>query len=274
MSILHKDEHTTMNNELKTGTALITGASSGLGEAFARRLAADHYDLILIARREELLRALAKELYKKFAVRVEVWPADLSADEGIAGVAERIALRNDLTMLINNAGFGHGGSYYKIEAKPQMDMIHVHVVATARLTRAVLPQMVERNQGAIINVASVAAFSVVGRSAMYGSTKTWIVAFSRAIGEELRSLHVKIQALCPGFTITGFHDTLEFKKFDRSRIPKFLWTTSDKVVAAALKALKRKKVVFIPGFLNKVMATIPRMPLGQSLARLYTLRKV
>jgi len=253
---------------------LVTGASSGLGEAFGRRLAADHFNLILVARREELLRARAEEWQKTFGVRVEVWPADLSTDEGIAGVAERIASRNDLTLLINNAGFGHGGSYYRIEVKPQMDMIHVHVVAPARLTHAVLPQMVERRQGAVINVASVAAFSIVGRSAMYGSTKTWIVAFSRAIGEELRGTHVKIQALCPGFTITGFHDTLEFKKFDKSSIPKFLWTTSDKVVAASLKALKRNKVVLIPGSLNKVMATIPRLPLGRSIGRLFTRKKV
>jgi len=263
-----------MKNELNPGTALITGASSGLGEAFARRLAADHFDLILVARREKLLRALAEELHKISGVRVEVWPADLSMDEGIAGVAERIASRSNLTLLVNNAGFGHGGSYCRIEVKPQMDMIHVHVIATARLTHAVLPQMVERNQGVIINVASVAAFSVTGRSAMYGSTKAWIVAFTRAIGEELRGTPMRIQALCPGFTITGFHDTPELKTFDRSRIPKFLWTTSDKVVAASLEALKRNKVVFVPGFLNKVMVAIPRMPLGQTLARLFTRKKV
>jgi short-subunit dehydrogenase len=263
-----------MKDKPESGTALVTGSSSGLGEAFARRLAAERVDLILVARREERLRALAEELNKTFGVHVEVWPADLSTDEGIAGVAERIASRSDLTMLINNAGFGHGGSYARIDVKPQMDMIHVHVVATARLTKAVLPQMIERDRGAIINVSSVAAFAILAKRTMYNSTKAWINAFTRSIAEELRGTNVRIQALCPGFTVTGFHGTPELRKFHAEGIPKFLWGSADKVVQASLKALRRNKTVYVPGLLNRVMSVLPRMPFGQALSRLVARRKV
>lgn len=263
-----------MENELKPGTALITGASSGIGAEFARELAARHFDLILVARREGRLKALAEELHKAFGARVEVWPADLSTDEGIAGVAERIAPRNDLTLLINNAGFGHGGSYDRIEVKPQVGMIHVHVVATALLTKAVLPQMLERDRGAVINVSSVAAFAILAKRAMYNSTKAWINAFTRSIAEELRGTNVRIQALCPGFTVTEFHGTPELRKFNKEGIPKFLWTSSDKVVRASLKALRRNNIVYVPGFLNRVMSVLPRMPFGQALSRLAARKKV
>jgi len=263
-----------MNHDSSPGTALVTGASSGLGETFVRELAARHYDLILVARREGRLQALAEECRKQFGVRAEVWPADLATDEGISGIAERIAARNDLTLLVNNAGFGAGGSYDRVEVKPQLDMIHVHVVATARLTKAALPQMIERDRGAIINVSSVAAFAVLARRTMYNSTKAWINAFSRSIAEELRGTNVRVQALCPGFTVTEFHGTPEFKKFDTEGIPKFLWTSSDKVVSSSLKALRRNKVVYVPGLLNKIMATLPRMPFGQALSRLVARKKI
>ena len=263
-----------MNRDSSPGTALVTGASSGLGETFARELAARHYDLILVARREDRLQALAEECRKRYGVRAEVWPADLATDEGIEGVAERIATRNDLTLLVNNAGFGAGGPYHRIEVKPQMDMIHVHVVATARLTKAALPQMIDRDQGAIINVSSVAAFAILAKRTMYNSTKAWINGFTRGIAEELRGTNVRIQALCPGFTVTEFHGTPELRKFDRKGIPKFLWTSSDKVVRDSLKALGRNKVVYVPGGLNRVMAALPRMPFGQALSRLVARKKV
>ena len=258
----------------RPGTALVTGASSGIGEMFARVLAEQGYDLILVARRADRLQTLADELRTKSGIQAEVWPADLSADDGIASVAERIASRGDITLLVNNAGFGAGGAYHLIDVQPQMDMIHVHVVATARLTRAVLPQMVERNSGAVINVSSVAAFAVLARRTMYNSTKAWINAFSRGIAEELRGTNVRIQAFCPGFTVTEFHDTPGFKKFDRRQIPGFLWTTSDKVVRASLRALRRNKVVYVPGGLNKIMAALPRTPLiGRPLSRLASRKK-
>lgn len=263
------------NHSTTPGTALVTGASSGIGETFARELAARGYDLVLVARRRDRLEALAKDCLKKHGVRAEVWPADLATDAGIEGVAERITARNDLTLLVNNAGFGAGGSYHRIEVKPQMDMIHVHVAATARLTKAALPQMLERDKGAIINVSSVAAFAVLAKRTMYNSTKSWINAFTRGIAEELRGTNVRIQALCPGFTVTEFHGAPGLRKFDTQGIPKFLWTTSDKIVRASLKALRRNKVIYVPGVLNRIMSGLPRTPLiGQPLSRLVGRKKV
>ena len=261
-------------SESTPGTALVTGASSGIGETFARELAVRHYNLILVARREDRLQAVAEQCRNQHGVRAEVWPADLAADEGIARVAERIAARDDITLLINNAGFGAGGAYHRIETKTQKDMIHVHVVATALLTKAVLPQMIDRNRGAIINVSSVAAFAILAKRIMYNSTKAWINAFTRGIAEELRGTRVRIQALCPGFTITEFHGTPLLKKFDREGIPKFLWTSADKVVRASLKALRRNRVVYVPGGLNKIMSVLPRMPFGLALSRRVARKKV
>jgi len=252
----------------RPGTALITGASSGLGESFGRRLASLGYDLILVARREDRLRELAAVWMAKHDIRVEVEAADLSRDEDIIRVEGRIRARTDLTLLVNNAGFGAGGLFQGIDIEKQADMIHVHVVATARLLAAVLPQMVERGHGGVINVASVAAFAVIPTSAMYGSTKAWVVAFSRAVALGLRGTGVRVQALCPGFTITGFHDTPEYKNFKRAAIPRFLWMKADDVVAASLRALeKREKAVFIPGLANRVLAWIPRLPFGAALGR-------
>lgn len=258
-----------MTEETKPGTALVTGASDGIGKEFARQLAARGYDLVILARRAEILRELAEEWGPQYGVRVEVWPADLSTDAMIAVIADRIAGRKDITLLVNNAGFGHSGRFSEIDFQPQKDMMHVHMVATAHLTRAVLPQMVARNRGAIINVASVAAFSLVPGNAMYDSTKAWIVKFSRAMAEELRGTKVRVQALCPGFTHTGFHEPEEFKHLKKD-IPGFLWGPADKLVAASLRALKRRKVVVIPRLINKVMARLARMAFLQPLARLFT----
>ncbi len=243
---------------------MITGASSGLGEAFARRLAGMSYDLVLVARREDRLRALAAELSPKFGVRAETFPADLAADAGIASVEERLSAGDEWTLLVNNAGFGSGGFYYRTDAVKMADMVHVHVAATAGLTRAVLPGLVERGRGAVINVASVAAFTLLPTSAMYSSTKAWMVAFSRILAAELKGTGVRVQALCPGFTHTGFHDTPEFEGF-RETIPKFLWIKADDVVVRSLEALSRGRTVYIPGAKNKLMRAVTKVPFAWAL---------
>ncbi len=147
-------------------------------------------------------------------------------------------------------------------------MVHVHVVATARLTRAVLPQMVERKRGAVINLGSVAAFFVLPGSVLYGSTKAWVVAFSRGLAHELRGTGVRMQALCPGFTHTEFHDAPEFDKMKDSSIPDFLWMPADKVIKKSLSALARRKTVYIPGLKNKILAALPRVPFAGPIIRL------
>ena len=256
-----------MDNLSQRNTALITGASSGIGETFARHLARRGYHLILVARREELLQRLAEELRHTYKVSVEVFPADLAQDAGVARVEERLRTCPHLTLLINNAGFGAGGLYHQADPAKQFAMIQVHVLATARLVRAVLPSMVERRQGAIINVASVAAFAAMPTSVMYGSTKAWMLAFSRALAAETEASGVRIQALCPGMTHTGFHSTAEYENFDHSAIPAFLWMSSEEVVAASLAALERNKVVVIPGWVNKVLVAALRSGIFGQFAR-------
>lgn len=258
---------TLINQSPAPGTALITGASSGIGDSYARQLAARGYHLLLTARREERLRALATELVQKHTIKTEVLAADLTQDADLSRLEQRIQACSDFSLLVNNAGFGTGGLFYKTDIAKQLAMINVHVTAPVRLARAALPQMMNRRSGALINVASVAAFAAVPTGSMYGSTKAWMVSWSRALSEELRPHNIKVQALCPGFTHTGFHETPEYKNFDRAVIPSFLWMSSDYVVTTSLKALERDQVICIPGLIYKLMVMGLRFPPAAALAR-------
>ncbi|GIV59641.1 MAG: hypothetical protein KatS3mg043_0730 [Rhodothermaceae bacterium] len=188
-------------------TALITGASSGIGAGFARRLAERGYNLILVARRADRLAELAEELQTRHGIEAEGLPADLATDEGIRRVEARIVDCDTLDLLVNNAGFGTTGRFAEIDLAPQLAMIHVHVIAPVRLIRAALPGMMARGAGGIINVSSVSAFWPNAGSATYSATKAYLNAFSEALAHELRGTGVTVQALCPGFTRTEFHDT-------------------------------------------------------------------
>lgn len=238
-------------------TALITGASSGIGEAFARQLASAGYDLVLVARREDVLRRLADELERQHSVHVEVLAADLAKDADIQEVSKRISKLSSLDLLVNNAGFGFAGSFSKNDFDKHLEMIQVHVVASVHLTHAAIPVMVARQQGGIINVSSVAAFIPWG-GVTYCSTKAYLVAFSEALHVELRQKNIRVQALCPGFTVTEFHDSPELSRVRKFPLPKSLWHTSDFVVRESLKALKRNKVICVPGFAYKVIAFMGR----------------
>jgi short-subunit dehydrogenase len=246
--------------------ALITGASSGIGETFARKLAAQGYDLIITARREQRLRELAQELMDKHGVNIETLTADLSTPDGIAKVEERITAAKDLEILVNNAGFGIQGTFTGVAIEDSQSMLDVHVVATVHLTRAALPGMIERRKGYAINVSSVASFMAYGGHVMYSSTKAFLNAFSTNLSNELLGTGVKIQALCPGFTYTEFHDAEKIKNFDRAAIPAFAWTTSEQVVDASLKALDRNRVVVVPGFINQVFVVLLSSFLGRTRA--------
>lgn len=231
--------------------ALITGASSGIGEEFARQLADKGYRLILIARRADRLHQLASQLNAE----VEVVVADLATDEGMAKVEAAI---NDHSpdLLVNNAGFGTTGKFHHVEPYKIADMITVHGMATAILSRAALPAMIDRGSGAIINVASIAAFIARPGSANYSATKAYMVALSRSLNAELRGTGVHVQALCPGFTYTEFHDTPEFERFSRDQVPRPLWMTASRVVQISIEALSTKKEIVIPGWRNKIIAFV------------------
>jgi short-subunit dehydrogenase len=247
-----------MSNRTKYGTALITGASSGIGAAYARRLAIQGMSLILVARRKDRLETLAGKLHQNHAVAAEVLVADLTKTEDIERVEKRINEIESLNMLINNAGFGTLGLFSEIDLAKHLDMIDLHVIASVRLCRAALPRMISRNSGAIINVSSAGAFMPAQDNVIYCATKSFLVTFSEALQRELLGTNIKIQALCPGFIRTEFHNTSEYAKFDRSVIPRFLWTSADDVVAASIRSLKKEKTTYIPGLKNYLLVAAVR----------------
>jgi short-subunit dehydrogenase len=234
-------------------TALITGASSGIGEAFARKLASLEYDLVLVARRKEKLDAIAGDLEVKHPITVEVLPGDLSKDGDISRIERRIEALDTLTMLINNAGFGTRGAFADVDLEKSLAMIQVHVTASTRLAYATLPGMIARRRGTLINVASPSAFVPLANNSVYSATKSYLISFSECLQLEVADAGIKVQALCPGFTYTGFHDTDEFKGMDRSKLPNLMWMSAEETVERSLDALDNGKVVFVPGFVNRLM---------------------
>lgn len=234
--------------------ALITGASSGIGETFARKLAARGYHLVLVARRRERLEALAEELHG------EALAADLTDDAQLAAVEERLRTDPDLELLVNNAGFGTLGRFFEAPLDGQLQMHKLHVMATMRLTHAALPGMVARRRGAVISVSSVAGFARSPGNVSYCSTKAWINAFTECLDLELKAagLPVQVQALCPGYTYSEFHDTAGM---DRKKIPARWWLSADRVVEESLAGLDRGKLFVIPALgyrvLARAMAFIP-----------------
>ena len=250
-----------VNETMPRPVALITGASAGLGAEFARALAAQGADLILTARREERLVALAKELQTRHGTHTDILIADLATDEGVAAVKARIAATPNLHWLINNAGFGVKGIFHRT-AIDDLDRMHrLHVLAPLHLTHAALPGMVARDAGAIINVGSVVSFVMSAGSAGYAASKSWLHAFSEGIHIELKSVGSKarIQSLCPGYTVTEFHDVLGV---DRSLVPKYLWLDASFVVRESLHALERNNLLMIPSwkyrFIVAVVRCLPR----------------
>ncbi len=250
----------------KKTTALITGASSGIGAEFARQLAARGMNLVLVARREERLAALRDELEQKHGIRAEVLVADLLVAEDIERVERRIAELTDLEILVNNAGFGVLGNFCEVDIQGQLDMIGIHILATVRLARAAVADMIGRKRGFIINLSSVAAFLIDGKNNTYCAAKAYVNSFSESLQDELRGTGVKVQALCPGFTSTEFHSTGSFANFDKSQIPKWMWGSAGHVVAKSLKALRGKRVIVVPGILNTIIVRNLRRPLTRPLA--------
>jgi short-subunit dehydrogenase len=267
-------------------TALITGASSGIGASYARFLAARGYYVILVARREEKLLALAEHIHTKHQAEhdsnehdgnehddnmiAEILVADLSRHEEIARVEHRLSNDDTIEMLINNAGFGVGGGFVESDLDKQEAMVTVHVNATVRLCYAALPGMIKRGRGSIINVASVAAFFSAPGNVIYGSTKRFLIGFSESLQMELADTPIRIQALCPGFTYTEFHDTPEYATtFDRSKIPETLWMTADEVVEGSLDQLGRShpRVVYIPGWRNRVLTFLAQNSVVMAIRR-------
>lgn len=234
--------------------ALVTGASSGIGAAFAEALAREQYDLVLVARRGDRLQDLAKRLREARGIDVEVLVADLTEAAGLLRVVARIE-QSAPDLLINNAGRGTFGSFADLDPAQEIDEIELNVSALVRLTRAALPEMIQRGHGAVINVSSMAAFQPMPFNATYAATKAFVNSFSEALHEELRDTGVRVQVLCPGFTRTGFQ---EAAGIEPSAVPGFAWMEAGKVVEASLRALERGDLICVPGAANRVLAVVQR----------------
>lgn len=231
-------------------TALVTGPTAGLGTAFARRLAKDGYDLVLVARDAERLAALSAELGD-----AEYIVADLSLPEQRRAVVERLRdPGRPVDLLVNNAGVGGQGEFWSTPFEKLHRQLELNVTAVVELTHAVLPGMKQRGAGAVINVASVAGLTP-GRGSTYTASKSYVVSLSEGLANGLQGTGVRIQALCPGFTHTEFHARAGI---DMSWAPDLLWLEADYVVAESLKDLQRDVVVSIPSFTYKALVTASR----------------
>ncbi|MFI6322436.1 SDR family NAD(P)-dependent oxidoreductase [Nonomuraea sp. NPDC050556] len=232
-------------------TALITGATAGIGAAFARRLAADGFSLVLVARDESRLASSAGTLKLRYGVAVEILPADLATNQGLERVEARIA--DGVDLLVNNAGFAHEKAFLTVPLEDELAMLKVHCEAVLRLTLAALPVIEARGRGGIINVASVAAYFNRGT---YGASKSWVLSFSEAVASEMKNPRVKVMALCPGFVHTEFH---ERASMDMSGIPEFLWLNADDVAKTAMRDLAMGKAASVPGALYKAIVAVGQL---------------
>ncbi|MEU4626308.1 SDR family oxidoreductase [Actinoplanes sp. NPDC023801] len=236
-------------------TALITGASTGIGAAFARDLAARGTHLILVARSKNKLDALAGELRTAHAIRVDVLPADLTRPDAVADLSDQITrLGHTVDILINNAGFATHGDLAAADPHRVHNQVQLNVSAVVDLTTVFLPAMTARRRGTIINIASTAAFQPLPHMAVYGATKAFVLSFTEALWAEAKPTGVRVLALCPGATETPFFDVVgaEEASVGKRRTP-------EQVVATALKALDRGVPSIVDGRANTLVTRLPRL---------------
>ncbi len=246
-----------MNTQTKP-LSLITGASSGIGAAFARRLARRGHDLVLVARRAGRLEALASELERQCRVHSKIITADLSDPAGLETVESEIQAAPALAMLVCSAGFGTRGHFVDVDAQRSLAMIRLHVLAHVQLTRAALPAMVRSGRGRIIIVSSIGAFFTTAHYVTYSATKSCLNTFCEGLKAELAGTGVAVQALCPGLTRTEFMDGPDHAGFDYAKVPAFFWMTPEEVVEESLAS---GEVIFIPGLHNRLFVRAMKAPL-------------
>ena len=239
------------------GWAVITGASSGIGAEFARQLAAQGFSLLLTARRGDRLKALAESLHETHGVATEVLAADLGRTEDILRLAERLDALENLDILINNAGSTTVGPFSETDLEGQVSMLSVQNLAPVILTRTALPKMIPRGRGLVIFTASLSAFFPAPGGGVYAPAKAFLKALADTLSLELRNTGVRIQALCPGYTRTGFHDDPAFESL-KAFLPDWVWGTDRRVVDSSLRGARKRKTVVIPGALNRL--TIKLVP--------------
>ncbi len=250
-----------MTSQSNRPRALVTGASAGLGEVFAEKLAKKGYDLIVTARRKDRLDALAKSL-ESFGSTTTVIEADLATEAGVDLLVKSAA---EVDLLINNAGFGSVGEFAELPLDRELAELNVNVRALMTLCHAAIGAMTERRRGSIINVASTAAFQAIPYNATYSATKAFVLHFSEALHEEAKKHGVAVTCLCPGPVKTEFQEVAGVNEGD---VPDIMWTTPESVVDAALNAVDVRRAYVVPGPLNAMTA------LGSRLAPRFVTRKV
>lgn len=242
----------TRSSAPRWGVALVTGASSGIGEAFARRLAAEGSDLVVVARDVARLEALAKDLIANHGVGIEVMDADLSAPVSRAAVEKRLLdPGRPIDLLVNNAGFGTNGPFVDLPIAREEQEVQVNVLALMRLTSAALGPMTERGSGAVLNVASIAGLYPAPGSATYCATKAFVCSFGDSLFEELRGTGVSITTSLPGFTRTEFQARSDWN--DQSRVPSAAWLTAESVAEQSLAGLRAGKARVVPSLGYKLL---------------------
>jgi len=235
-------------------TALVTGASAGLGHEFAKQLAAQGHDVVLVARNASRLAATAEEFQRRYGISAEVLAADLTKDDDVAAVVERLKdPARPVGILVNNAGIGLLHNFEDNHPAEEASHLKLHAETSMVLTHAALKGMLERGDGRIINVASVAAFLPRGT---YSAAKAWLVSFSRWANLAYRKRGVKVTAVCPGFTHTEFHDRMGM---DKSVAPSWTWLRAERVVREGLADNERGKAVSIPSKRYKVVAAVAKV---------------
>ena len=232
-------------------TALITGATSGIGEAFARKFASEGYNLIITGRREEKLNLLATKLKNEFHVNVDTIIIELSDLEKVDMMIERIKDKF-ISVLVNNAGFGTKDLFINEDFEVQQQMVNVHVLCSMKLIYALLPRMVENDNGLIINLSSQSAFLPIKRNATYSGTKAFLKVFSEVIHLETMNTNVKIQVLCPGFVRSDFHEKMGSTRSKKNKGIFVRWMTPEQVVNISLRDIKKDKLVCKPGFFENL----------------------
>jgi short-subunit dehydrogenase len=257
---------------MSPGLAVVTGATAGIGREFAEQLGARGHDLLLVARDRQRLAATADALAATHGVTAEAFPADLSRDEDVTRLAERLAASPRLTLLVNNAGFGSRGRLAEADIGRQEAMLRLHVLAPMRLTRAALPVLIAGRNGGVINVSSVAGFIYSAGNVNYCATKAYLTTFSEGLAAELHGTGVRAQALCPGFTRTEFHGRMPGPP---EQHPRFLWLSARTVVEYSLRCLERgRPVVCVPGLRWRLLVgairLMPRSLIGRVTRRRYS----
>jgi uncharacterized protein len=241
-------------------TALVTGASAGIGQAFAEVFAANAFDLVIVARREDRLRALAASLAQRHGTRVHVLVSDLAQPDAAAHLCDQLSAHwISIDALVNNAGFAVPGSFVRSDWPRHAEFLQVMLVAVVELTHRVLPTMLDRGYGRIINVASLAGLlpGVAGHT-LYAATKSFLIRFSESLAAETAHRGVHVTAVCPGFTFTEFHDVSGTREIV-NRMPRFMWMDAASVARQGYQAVMAGHPIYVPGRVNTAIATLARL---------------